>query len=243
MGARITQSEEILAEVVETVVRTVSIPVIAKLSPQVSHIVRVARIAQKAGASAVTVSHRFQGLMVDIEKQEFLSSTLFGYGGPWMLPIVLGYVAKISREVPIAICGSVGVSKWSDVLQLMMGGATTVQMTTALMLKGMKIVPEILRNIERYCVRHGLNEWDGLIGCALKKEGTLDKIAEDARAGIQDRSFCLKCLNKPCVGACYFDAIALNPDQSVEISADHCTACGLCIQVCPYPGAVAITEC
>ena len=243
MGARIAQSEEILAEVVEAVVQTVSIPIIAKLSPQVSDIVQVARIAQKAGASAVTISHRFQGLIVDIHQQAFLSSALFGYGGSWMLPIALGYVAKVSRALPIAICGSGGVSKWSDVLQLMMAGATTVQVTTALMLKGMDLVPEILNKIERFCITHGFRQWNELIGSALKKEGTLDRIAEDARAGIQDRSFCLECSNKPCMGACYFDAIKLKEDQSVEISAEDCTACGLCIQMCPFPGALAIAKC
>jgi len=241
MGARIAQSEEILAEVVGAVVQSVSVPVIAKLSTQVGDIVQVARIVQRAGASAVTMSHRFQGLLVDIQKQEPRSSTLFGYGGRWMLPIVLGYVAKIAREIPITICGSGGVSTGSDVLQMMMVGARTVQVTTALMLKGMDLVPEMLKDIEGFCVQHGLNKVDELIGSALGKEGALDRIDEDAHADIRDKSFCLRCVNKPCVGACYFDAIHSKEDQSVEISTDHCIACGLCLQVCPFPGA--ITEC
>ena len=243
MGARIAQSEEILAEVVEAVAKTVSIPIIAKVSPQVNDIVQVARIAQKAGASAVTISHRFQGLIVDIHQQAFLSSALFGYGGSWMLPIALGYVAKVSRALSIAICGSGGVSKWSDILQLMMAGATTVQVTTALMLKGMGLVPEMLKRMELFCIEHGFHHWNEVIGSALTKEGTLDRIPEDAHASIQDRSFCLKCLNKPCIGACYFDAIELKEDQAVEISAKECTACGLCIQTCPFPGALAIAKC
>ena len=191
MGARIAQSEEILAEVVEAVAKTVSIPIIAKVSPQVSDIVQVARIAQKAGTSAVTISHRFQGLIVDIDQQAFLSSALFGYGGSWMLPIAVGFVAENLRgRFPLPSAGRGGVSKWSDVLQLMMAGATTVQVTTALMLKGMDLIPEILKKMERFCIKHGFRQWNELIGSALKKEGTLDRIAEDACASIQDRSFC-----------------------------------------------------
>jgi dihydroorotate dehydrogenase subfamily 1 len=240
MGAKISQSEEILAEVVEAVAGSVSIPVITKLSPQVSNMVQVARLVKKAGASAVTISHRFQGWIIDIEKQESLSSALFGYGGPWMLPVALGYVANVSREVPIPICGSGGVSRWSDVLQMIMAGATTVQMTTALMLKGMKIVPEMLEHIATFCNRHGIDKLEGLIGAALRKEGTLDRLPEHARAAIQQKPFCLKCVNKPCIVGCYFDAILLREDQSVEILTDQCTTCGLCTQMCPYPGALAI---
>jgi Na+-translocating ferredoxin:NAD+ oxidoreductase RNF subunit RnfB len=181
--------------------------------------------------------------MIDIEKQESLSSTLFGYGGHWMLPIALGYVAKVSREVPITICGSGGVSKWGDVLQMMMAGATTVQMTTALMLRGTNIIPEMLENIKTFCHQHGIKKLDELIGAALKKEGTFDRPNEDAHAAIQRKSFCLTCPNKPCIDGCYFDAIRLKEDQSVEISADHCTACGLCAQMCPFSGALAMVTC
>jgi Fe-S-cluster-containing hydrogenase component 2 len=100
-----------------------------------------------------------------------------------------------------------------------------------------------LENIETFCHQHGIKKLDELIGAALKKEGTFDRPNEDAHAAIQRKSFCLTCPNKPCIDGCYFDAIRLKEDQSVEISADHCTACGLCAQVCPFPGALAMVKC
>jgi len=131
IGARISQAEDLLGEVIQTVTEAVTIPVIAKLSPQVSNIVHLAELAKRSGASAVTLSHRFQGLLIDVEKKEPLGSIPFGYGGPWMLPIAIGYVAKVSQEVGIPICGSGGIFGGKDVLQFLMAGATTIQITTA----------------------------------------------------------------------------------------------------------------
>ena len=75
--------------------------------------------------------------MNDVEKKEPFSASVFGYGGPWMVPLVLGYIYKASNVVKIPICGSGGIWNWRNILQAAMAGATTVQMTTALMLKGL----------------------------------------------------------------------------------------------------------
>jgi dihydroorotate dehydrogenase subfamily 1 len=241
VGARISQEEDFLGEVIQTVAEAVTIPVIAKLSPQMSHIVRLAQLAGRSGASAVTISHRFQGLLIDIDKREPLGSIPFGYGGPWMLPIAIGYVAKVSKEVGIPICGSGGIFGGRDVLQFMMAGASTVQVTTALMTLGTGLIHSMLKDMEDFCRAKDIGRIGDLVGCAIGKTGYYDRLPETARMEVQNSHICRACPQKPCVEACCFEAIRRKGDGTVEIS-DACTACGFCFQVCPFPGALAMKE-
>ena len=242
IGARISQAEDLLGEVIRTVAEAVTIPVIAKLSPQVSNIVHLAELAKRSGASAVTVSHRFQGLLIDIEKKEPLGSIPFGYGGPWMLPIAIGYVAKVAREVGIPICGSGGIFGGKDVLQFVMAGAETIQVTTALLIHGSGLIGSMLKDIEDFCKRKGVKKIGELVGCALGKKGYYDRLPETARMEVQNSHFCRTCPRKPCIEACCFDAIQKKAGDGVVEVLDSCTACGFCLQVCPFPGALAMKE-
>jgi dihydroorotate dehydrogenase subfamily 1 len=237
MGAGILQKGGALAEVIEAVTRSVSIPVIAKLTPQVSDIVETACIAAQAGAAAVTISHRFQGMIIDIRKGEPLSSSLYGYGGPWMVPIAVGYVAKVAKETRIPICGSGGIENAGAVLQFLMAGAGAVQITTAVMLRGLRLIPSILNDLRSFCDRNGKTELKNWIGTALGKTGPYDRLSAQARVRVNNISLCRKCADRPCIDACYFDAIRTVETGVIEITED-CTACGLCLQICPYPGAL-----
>ena len=240
MDARIDQAK-ILSEIIESVTQTVSVPVIAKISPQADSMVQLVRAVEQAGASAVTLSHRFQGLMIDIEKKEPLSSALFGYGGPWMLPLVLGHVSKVAGEVQIPVCGSGGIWNWRNVLQVVMAGATTVQMTTAFLLQGFDTVSTMLDKLMEFCRSNGYANWEELVGCALGKKGHYDRFTDTARVRIKDPSLCRQCNAKPCIEACLFDAIKVIQDGSIEIS-ENCTACGFCLQMCPYSDALVLAE-
>lgn len=242
MGAKISQSDQMLTEVVETVAHAVSVPLFVKLGSQVGDIVQVARAAKKAGAAAVIVCGRFQGLIIDIKQQEPLCKSLFGWGGRWMLPIAVGYVTRVAREVQIPICGSSGIFTSSDILQYMMAGATTVQLTTALYLHGPQIVQEILRGMKEFCEQNGIARLEEVIGSALGKEGYYDRMPETARVRVKDKSVCLQCDLKPCIDSCCFDAIQESKDGGVEIITENCTACGLCLQICPFTDALSLEE-
>jgi dihydroorotate dehydrogenase/NAD-dependent dihydropyrimidine dehydrogenase PreA subunit len=237
MGAKIAQSEDLLAEVITAIRGAVAVPIMAKLSPQVGDIVQTVRVCADAGLSAVTLSHRFQGLLIDLDSQTPLSTSPFGYGGSWMLPIVLAFVAKVSKAVPIPICGSGGVVRWSDAIQLMMAGASAVQLTTAIYVHGTGIIGPMLEKMGEYCEAKSVRLAD-LVGSALNKTGYYDKMGPEDVVIMADDTACRRCTEKPCFGACYFDAVQLE-NGSVRISSD-CTACGLCMQVCPYPGTLAL---
>jgi len=159
-----------------------------------------------------------------------------------MLPIAIGYVAKVSKEVGIPICGSGGIFGGRDVLQFMMAGATTIQVTTALMTCGTGLIRSMLKDIEDFCRAKDIRRIRDLVGCAIGQTGYYDRVPETARMKVQNSHICRTCPQKPCVEACCFDAVQKREGGgSVEIS-DACTACGFCLQVCPFPGALAMKE-
>jgi len=240
MGARISQMEELLYNIIDSVSQVVSIPVIAKLSPQVSDIVRLAETCKDAGAAAVTISHRFQGFMVDIDSGRPFSRHLYGYGGPWLVPITLGYVYKIATSLDIPICGSGGISRWEDIVQFLATGASTVQITSALMLEGPSMVDTCLDGISSYCEQHSYSSFQDIVGSALTSDGIYDSFADDSTIIVANPDSCRRCDDRPCINACFFDALHWRGNALVV--SDTCTSCGLCIQYCPFEGTLKRTE-
>lgn len=97
LGFLIGQSPELCRQIAGAVRRAVSIPVIVKLTPQVSSVAEITKVLYEEGISAVTVMHRFQGLMVDPETDEPVLGGWAALGGPWMKPVSLANVARARR--------------------------------------------------------------------------------------------------------------------------------------------------
>jgi len=237
MGAKIAQEHAVLYEVINTVASVVSAPLIAKISPQVDSISEVVETAKHAGADAVTISHRFQGMLIDVERRAFWSKTPYGYGGPWMLPIVLAYVSKIVETCDVEICGSGGIFNWNHVLQYIFAGASVVQIATALYLHGPSIIRKIIQGLNDYGRQNGINQLSSLHGCAQGQTSLYESREFKSPPVPTDASVCKACESKPCLDACVFEAIHVNEDGVIEV-ADSCPACGLCLQFCPLPGAL-----
>ena len=131
---------------------------------EVASISDVAQTAKRAGADAVTISHRFQGMLVDVERRAFWSKTPYGYGGPWMLPIALAYVSKIVETCDVEICGSGGIFNWNHVLQYIFAGASVVQTATALYLLGVIGLVLLLTSIYLVMPIGGITPGHALLG-------------------------------------------------------------------------------
>ena len=233
MGARISQAQDVLAEVIKSVTAAVSIPVIVKVSPQISSITDLAKASKEAGARALTVSHRFQGLIIDVMKQRPLTSSWGGYGGHWMVPIAAAYVAQVAQAGGIQVCGSGGVGSWRDVLQFLMCGAGAVQLTTALMLQGYGLVTDILEGLNAYCGQKEVSHLNRLNGAALGSIQDYAKLPQRPPVEVKRPETCRECTEKPCEPACFFDAVQIS-GQGWPLIDQCCNGCGLCMQVCPY---------
>jgi dihydroorotate dehydrogenase (NAD+) catalytic subunit len=120
------------AEVVAAVRESCSIPVIAKLTPNVTSVVPIAKAVAEAGADAVSLINTFQGMAVDWKRRRpVLGNVLGGLSGPAIKPLALRIIWQVSQQVKIPIIGIGGIQSIDDVMEFFLVGATAVQIGTA----------------------------------------------------------------------------------------------------------------
>lgn len=123
---------ELAAEVVQAVRNACSLPVIAKLTPNVTSVPRIAEAVHAAGADAVSLVNTFQGLAIDWRKRRpILGGNFGGLSGPAIKPLALRVVCQVARAVDIPIIAVGGISNVTDVLDFIVAGASAVQIGTA----------------------------------------------------------------------------------------------------------------
>lgn len=230
-GMVVGQDPEAACEAVAAVAGAVSIPIIAKLTPQVTDMVEMSRRVREAGASAVTLTNRFIGFAVDLENERPHLYGWAGVGGPWVKPLSLRWVSKTHVAMPdLPITGSNGCYDGNDVLEFMMSGARIVQMCSAAMLKGYPYFTEVVRQVDDFVERKGYRGLDQIVGIAARKALSYEEMMAlpPERAEI-DYDLCVDC--GICMDRCYYHSISQNGGR-YEIGAS-CRGCGLCSTVCP----------
>ncbi|HET6372471.1 MAG TPA: dihydroorotate dehydrogenase, partial [Candidatus Polarisedimenticolia bacterium] len=144
--------------VTAAVKKATRLPVIVKLSPNVTDIVVIARAAAEAGADILSLVNTFMGMAVNVERRRpVLSSGSGGVSGPAIKPLALHLLHRVSRHVPLPLIGIGGIRTGADALEFILAGASAVQVGTATFTEpaaGLRVV----REIEEYCVRHGVAE-------------------------------------------------------------------------------------
>ncbi|MCL2083175.1 MAG: dihydroorotate dehydrogenase [Oscillospiraceae bacterium] len=122
------------ALVTELVKKNASVPVCVKLSPNVTDIAAVARACEQAGADALSLINTLLGMRIDIETgRPILPREIGGLSGPAVFPVAVGCVWRVKQAVKIPICGMGGVTSGRDLIEMIMAGACTVGMGTALL--------------------------------------------------------------------------------------------------------------
>lgn len=123
---------ELAAEVTEVAKAHASVPVMVKLSPNVTDITEIARAVEKAGADAVSLINTLRGMRIDVaSRRPVLKMNTGGLSGPAVLPVAVRMVWEVANAVNIPVLGMGGVSKGEDAAQLMLAGATAVAVGTA----------------------------------------------------------------------------------------------------------------
>ena len=153
------------ARVVDAVRRSVVLPVSAKLSPNASDIVAVARAVRDAGADWVVLTNTAWGAAIDIEsRRPRLHTTTGGYSGPPLKPIALRCVIEVVTalpELPVVGCG--GVTRGADVVEYLMAGARAVAIGTAHFAEP-RAARRIDRELARWCTGHGIGKVSEVVG-------------------------------------------------------------------------------
>ncbi|MDY6910979.1 MAG: dihydroorotate dehydrogenase [Chloroflexota bacterium] len=165
-GMEFGVSPQMAAEVTSTVKGHTSLPVIVKLTPNVTDITEIARAVADAGADCLTIANTFKGIAIDTAKrQPVLGNTSGGLSGPAIKPLSLYLVYRVAQAVKIPIIGCGGIASATDALEFIMAGASAIQVGTATFADP-QIMLGIVDGIKRFMIREGVNDVSELIGAA-----------------------------------------------------------------------------
>lgn len=154
------------AAVIEAARASTTLPIIAKLSPNVTDIVAIARAAREAGADALAMINTLMGMAIDIHKRKPVLGNVFGgLSGPAIKPVALRMIYQVYREVDIPILGGGGIMNAVDALEFMMAGASALSVGTACFVNPMAPV-DIINGLERFLHEQGLKSISEIIGAA-----------------------------------------------------------------------------
>jgi len=170
VGVEIGQRPKVVAEVTRAVKGRVRIPVFVKLSPNVTDITEVAKAAQSAGADAVTAINTALGMAVNVDSAyPILGGTLGGLSGPALHPIAVRAIYQIRRAVDLPIIGVGGVQDYRGALEMMMVGASAVQIGSAVTSQGLEIFRDVTTGMSKFLEQRGLSSIRQVIGIAANR--------------------------------------------------------------------------
>ena len=152
------------AEVVRAVKAVTTKPVIMKLSPNVTDIVSIARACEDAGADGISLINTLLGMRIDLKtKKPILGNTMGGYSGPAIFPVAVRMVYQVAKAVKIPVVGMGGVSSAEDVLEMMLAGATAVQVGAANLVNPTACL-DIIRSLPETMDRYHIDKLTDIIG-------------------------------------------------------------------------------
>jgi dihydropyrimidine dehydrogenase (NAD+) subunit PreA len=241
-------------------------PVLVKLTPNITDILDPGRAAVRAGADGLALINTVKSLIgVDLDRFSPLPvvggrSSHGGYAGQAIKPIALQMVAALARspEIGIPLSGIGGISTWRDCAEFMLLGATTVQVCTAVMLGGFRIVRDLRDGLLDWMEEKGFATCEAFIGQAIPNfvEWSELDLAFKVVARIDEQT-CIGC--QLCYPACRdgghqaIEIPAPGPERrSVRrdgirhriprVDEERCVGCNLCSLVCPVPGCITMEE-
>ena len=275
MGSAVGQVPEYCEKITSWVKHVARIPVIVKLTPNVTDIVGPARAAVGAGANALSLINTINSIVgVDLETLEITPSVAGkgghgGYAGPAVKPIALNMLSSVAGDELVSsygvpVSGMGGISSWQDAAEFLLLGATSLQVCTAVMHYGFRIIEDLRDGLTNWMDRQRFKTISDITGKSLQRLSDFKDFDLTFRAVARiDPSKCIKC--NLCYVACNdsahqcidlisaeggriepysydvrsngkHDAIAVRPQPRVR--EDDCVGCRLCYNVCPVAGCI-----
>jgi dihydropyrimidine dehydrogenase (NAD+) subunit PreA len=254
MGAAVGQVPEYIEMVVRWCKQSTRMPVIVKLTPNITDIRRPARAARAGGAAAVSLINTINSI-TSVDLDDFAPEPTIdgkgshgGYCGPAVKPIALSMVSEIARDsesagIPISAIG--GITTWRDAAEFMALGAANVQVCTAAMTYGFRIVEEMNAGLSRYLDERQM-KLEHLVGRAVPNVSDWQYLNLNyvAKAKI-NQDLCIEC------GRCHIvcedtshQAIMAVKDgvRHFEVIDSECVGCNLCVNVCPVEDCITMEQ-
>ncbi len=166
-GMQFGTDPELVKQVVQAVKSETKLPVIPKLSPNVTDIVSIAKAARDGGADALSMINTLMGMAVDIERKRPVLGNIFGgLSGPAIKPVALRMIYQVYKEVDLPILGGGGIVNTRDALEFILVGASAVSIGTGNFVNP-AIAEEIAQGLENYVIEQGLKGINELVGAAV----------------------------------------------------------------------------
>jgi dihydropyrimidine dehydrogenase (NAD+) subunit PreA len=252
-GHKVGQAFKLLEGFTEAVKKAVSIPVIAKMTPNITDMNEPAMYAKKGGADAISAINTVRGIS-GIGLDDFVPRpNVFGKGaisgtsGPAVRPIGLNFIASMAqnKNLGLPLSGIGGIETWMDALEYIVLGASTIQVTSGIMHYGYRIVEDMIEGLSDFMAERGIEKVSDLVGQALPNLYETEAF-DLKRQGITqyDMDRCIGC------GQCYIvcrdaggQAIDWEADtRRPNLIEDKCLSCMLCKFVCPVPELISFKE-
>lgn len=174
-GMEFGQDAEAAAAVTAACARSTTLPVIVKLTPNVTDVVAIARAVVDAGAGALCVINTLQAMSIDIrERRPSIARTFAGLSGPAIKPVALRMVWQVAGAVDVPVIGCGGIATATDAIEFLMAGATAVQVGTATFRNPLAPI-QVLEGIERFMQEEGIDDIGELIGAARPDRSAVER--------------------------------------------------------------------
>ncbi len=254
MGSDVGTNPELTEKYSKAVTAGSKLPFIAKMTPNITNMEIPARAAIAGGAKGISAINTIKSITnIDYENMTGMpvvdgKSSISGYSGAAARPIALRFVAQLLQDMElrgVPISGIGGIETWRDALDYLVLGCRNVQVTTAIMQYGYRIVQDMISGVSHWMDERGYDKLDDFIGIALPNLVPADQIRRTFKILPSfDLSGCIGCGR--CYISCYDGAhqAILWDEKKRRPSLDEkkCVGCHLCINVCPVQGVIGAGE-
>ena len=247
MGSDVGQNPELVTFYTAYVKRSVSIPVIPKMTPNITQINNPAMGAYFAGADAISAINTIKSITLDDNSAVSGQKTVSGLSGRAVKPIAQRHILEMAKNPimkNIELSGIGGIETWRDALEFLQLGCTNVQVCTAVMQYGYRIIDDLKLGLQHYMYSRGVKKLNDLVGEQLQvfvRPSELDR--ETIVYPIIDRDKCIGCgrCHVSCLDAGH-QAITFDKEtREPKIVGTKCVGCHLCRLVCPT-GAITSSK-
>ncbi len=251
MGSDVGTNPELCKRYCEAVKRGSSLPMMAKMTPNITDMSEVAKACLAGGADGIAAINTIKSICnVDLDKKVGMpivdgKSSISGYSGKAVKPVALRFIQQLKAAIPdVQISGIGGVETWIDAAEFILLGASTIQVTTGIMQYGYRIVEDLKNGLMHYMDEQHVDHLEELVGAANKNLVPAEELNRDyiVYPSIDEKK-CVGCGR--CYISCYdgaHQAMEWNEKKRrPNCNKNKCVGCLLCGYVCPV-GAITLGE-